>query len=124
LDGVHDAERHFDQAVVAGDARGAVKAALDLDDLMAEWANETFSADEEAQARAELRSMITRLGEAADNGLRDPKAAIAPYVDALLEARDKARNEQRFDDADAIRDRLTTTGIQIRDSPTGTEWDV
>ena len=45
LDGVHAAERQFDGAIGAGDARGAVKAALDLDDLMAEWANETFSAD-------------------------------------------------------------------------------
>jgi hypothetical protein len=124
LDGVRAAERQFDDAIADKDARGAVKAVLDLDDLMAEWANETFSADEEAQARAALRSMVTRLGEAADNGLRDPKALVAPYVDALLEARDKARDEQRFDDADAIRDRLTAAGIQIRDSPTGTEWDV
>jgi cyanophycinase-like exopeptidase len=124
LDGVRAAERQFDDSVAAGDARGAVKAVLDLDDLMAEWANETFSADEEAQGRAALRSMVTRLGEAADSGLRDPKEAIGPFVDALLEARDKARDEHRFDDADAIRDRLTAAGIQIRDSPTGTEWDV
>jgi cysteinyl-tRNA synthetase len=68
--------------------------------------------------------MITRLGETADSGLRDPKEAIAPYVDALLEAREQARREQRFADADAIRDRLTAAGIEIRDTATGTDWDL
>jgi cysteinyl-tRNA synthetase len=66
--------------------------------------------------------MITRLGEAADNGLRDPREAIRPYVEALLDARDRARAEQRFADADAIRDRLTATGIEISDRPEGTNW--
>ncbi len=124
LDGVRAAERGFEAAVGAGDARGAVKAVLELDDLMAEWANETFSADEEAQAKAALRSMVTRLGEAADAGLRDPKEAIAPYVQALLEAREQARSEQRFADADAIRDRLTAAGVEIRDTASGTDWDL
>ena len=118
------AENQFDDALAGGDARGAVKAVLDLDDLIAEWANETFSADEEAQARAALRSMVTRLGEAADNGLRDPKELVAPYVDALLEARGRARNEQRFDEADAIRDRLTAAGVEIKDTPAGTDWNL
>jgi cyanophycinase-like exopeptidase len=122
LDGVAECERHFDDALASGDGRGAVKAVLDLDDLMAEWAHETFSADEADQARAALRSMITRLGEAADNGLRDPREAIRPYVEALLDARDRARAEQRFADADAIRDRLTATGIEISDRPEGTNW--
>ena len=122
LDGVRATERHFDDAVAAADARGAVKAVLDLDDLVAEWAHETFSADEEEQARAALRSMITRLGEAADRGLRDPRKVIGPYVDALLEARDRARREGHFADADAIRDRLVGAGIEINDTPTGTDW--
>jgi len=124
IDGVRAAERGFDHALSAGDARGAVKAVLDLDDLMVEWANETFSADEEAQARTALRSMVSRLGEAADSGLRDPKEAVGPFVDALLEAREQARKEQRFADADAIRDRLTAAGVEIRDTPTGTDWDI
>ena len=66
--------------------------------------------------------MVTRLGEAADTGLRDPKETIAPYVEALLEARDTARNEQRFADADAIRERLAAAGVEIRDTPAGTDW--
>ena len=124
LDGVAACRRHFDDALAAGDARAATKAVLELDDLMAEWANETFSADEADRARAALRSMVTRLGEAADAGLRDPRAAVAPFVDALLDAREHARAERRFADADAIRDRLTAAGVEIHDGRQGTTWEL
>jgi cyanophycinase-like exopeptidase len=124
IDSVTACERQFAEALDAGDARGAVKAVLDLDDLMAEWAHETFSTDEADRARAALRSMVTRLGEAADSGLRDPRQVIGPFVQALLEARERARADKRFDEADAIRDRLTAAGIEIRDAPAGTDWDL
>ena len=40
-----------------------------------------------ARARATLRSMIVRLGEAATIGLRDERDVIGPYVAAVLDAR-------------------------------------
>ena len=124
LDSVESHTRQFDDALAAGDSRGAVKAVLDLDDLMVEWSHETFSADEEARARAALRSMVTRLGEAADAGLRDPRLVVGPYIEALLEARDRARQERRFDEADIIRDHLLAEGVELRDRPDGTDWDL
>jgi hypothetical protein len=116
--------RRFDEALASGDARGAVEAVLQLEELMTAWANETFSADEADQARAALRSMVTRLGEAATDGLRGPKTTVAPYVEALLEARERARDAKRFDEADVIRDRLVAEGIEIRDNPEGTDWEL
>ena len=121
---VDGSQRHFDDALASGDARGAVKAALDLEELMTEWAHETFSADERDRARSALRAMVTRLGETAEDGLRDPRQVLAPFVEALLEAREQARSEKRFDDADAIRDRLVATGIEVRDRPDGTDWEL
>jgi cysteinyl-tRNA synthetase len=117
-------QRHFDDALASGDARGAVKAALELEALMTEWAHETFSADERDRARSALRAMVTRLGETAESGLRDPREVLTPFVDALLEARERARKEERFDDADAIRDRLVDAGIEVHDRPDGTGWEV
>ena len=117
-------ERDFADALSAAEARGAVSAALALDALMAEWAHETFSQDEEQRAHNALRSMVTRLGEVAVDGLRDPKEVVGPYVNALLEARDRARAEKRFDEADAIRDRLVAAGIEINDAPEGTSWSL
>jgi hypothetical protein len=124
LDGVEAAEHQFDAALTSGDARAAVKAVLELDELMEAWANESFGTDEPDRARAALRAMVTRLGETAAAGLRDPREVIGPYVDALLEARDRARRERRFDEADAIRDRLVAAGIEINDTPDGTDWDL
>ena len=124
LDGVETAQRQFDAALASGDARGAVKAVLELDELMVAWANETFGTDEPDRARAALRGMVTRLGETADAGLRDPKEAVAPFVEALLAARDRARDEGRYDEADAIRDRLLAAGVEVRDRPGGTVWEL
>jgi hypothetical protein len=122
IDGVESCGRQFDEALAAGDSRAAVMAVLELEDLMEEWAHETFSADEADKARAAMRSMVTRLGEAAGAGLRDPKAVVGPYVEALLAARDRARDNRRFDEADAIRDRLVAEGVEIKDTPEGTDW--
>jgi cyanophycinase-like exopeptidase len=124
LDGVEACEREFAEALASGDARAAVTAVLGLDDLMVEWGQETFGAGEPERARAALRSMVTRLGERADEGLRDPREALAPFVDALLETRHRARSEKRFADADAVRDRLLAAGVEIHDHPDGTTWNI
>ena len=51
-----------------------------LEALMAEWSHETFSADERDRARSTLRAMVTRLGETAEEGLRDPRDVVGPFV--------------------------------------------
>ena len=114
----------FDAAMAAGDPRGAVAAILALDDLLAGWAHDTFQSDQLDRGRAALRSMIVRLGEAAEAGLRDPRAVVGPYVAALLDARARARDERRWADSDAIRDRLVDAGVEVRDTPEGTTWDL
>ena len=43
-------------------------------------------------------------------------------VTALIELRDVARSDRRFDDADAIRDRLAEAGVTLEDGPDGTRW--
>jgi cysteinyl-tRNA synthetase len=101
-----------------------VKAVLELEELMVAWSHDSFGTDEPERARAALRAMVTRLGESAENGLRDPRERLAPFVDALLEARERARDEKRFDDADAIRDRLVEAGIEVQDHPGGTGWEL
>ena len=95
-----------------------------LDDLLVAWSNETFPSDEFDRARAALRSMIVRLGEAAQEGMRDPRTVVGPFVDALLDARARAREDRRWADSDAIRDRLIAAGVEVRDTPEGTTWEL
>ena len=43
-------------------------------------------------------------------------------IEELVAARDAARADKRFDDADDIRDRLVAAGVAIEDGPDGTRW--
>jgi cyanophycinase-like exopeptidase len=100
------------------EAAGGLAAVLELEQLLVDWSSETFSADEYDRARAVFRSMIVRLAEAEV----DRRAVVAPVVDALLAVRDAARADRRWADADAVRDALLATGIEVNDGPEGTEW--
>ena len=117
-------EQAFDVAMRAGDAPAAVKVALELDDLLCDWANDTTQSDLMDRGRAGLRAMIVRLGEAAEVGLRDPRQAVGPFVEALLDARRQARAGGRWADADTVRDRLLAAGVEVRDTAEGTDWQL
>src|SRR5205823_1395468 len=101
LDTVAQLEAEFAVALAAGDADGAVRAILALDAEIVAWSADTLQSDELDRARATLRSMVVRLGEAATRGLADPRATLGPFVDALLETRARARHDRRWADADA-----------------------
>ena len=117
-------EQSFDAAIAAGDAPGAVKIALELDDLLHDWSRDTTQSDLLDRGRAGLRAMIVRLGEAAETGLQDPRMVVGPLVEALLEARTQARSDNRWADADTLRDRLLAAGVEVRDTAAGTEWQL
>jgi hypothetical protein len=114
----------FATALAERNGDAATRAALELETTMAAWAADPTMSDEADRARALLRSMISRLGEAASTGLGDPRDIVAPLVTALLDIRATARAERRFDLADLVRDRMTQAGIEVRDTPDGAEWDL
>ena len=112
----------FTQAITAGDADAAARAALDLDDAIAGWSSDTLQSDDADYARSVLRSMITRLAGAATGGLRDPREVVGPFVQVLLDLRVQVRTDKRFDLSDMIRDRLAEISVEVRDTPQGAEW--
>jgi cyanophycinase-like exopeptidase len=112
----------FDTAVAGGDADAATEAVLELEATLHAWSADTFQSDELDRARAALRRMVVRLGELAAPGLRDPRDVLAPWVEALLVERTEARQSGRFADGDRIRQRLEDFGVEVRDSPAGTDW--
>ena len=117
-------EAEFDAAIAAGDSDAAVGAILKLETSIVEWSRDTLQSDEADQARAALRSMISRLGTAATGGLRDERDVLGPVVEAALNARSVARTEKAFAVSDALRDGLTAAGIEVRDTADGVEWVV
>jgi cysteinyl-tRNA synthetase len=60
----------------------------------------------------------------AEQGVRDPRELLAPFVERLLSLRAKARGAGDFATSDEIRDGLVTAGIEVRDTGDGVEWVV
>jgi hypothetical protein len=117
-------EGEFDDAVAALDVDAAVRAVLELDDTLVAWAGDTTQSDAGDRGRAALRRMVARLGDLARMGARDPRQVVGGFVDTLLEARSAARTDGRYQEADRLRDRLLALGVEVRDTPDGTEWQL
>lgn len=112
----------FDRALAARDVDGCIKAVLDLEQAVHDWSADTLQGAATSSARRTLRSMLVRLGELAEVGARDPRDLLGPYIHLLLRVRDSARAAKDFGTADTVRDGLTAAGVEVRDSPAGTEW--
>jgi cyanophycinase-like exopeptidase len=122
IESVHELERAFDDALARGDAPAAVRAVLELEQTLVDWSRDTLQSDELDRGHSALRSMVVRLGEVAKSGTADARDTLGPFVEALLEARDRARADRRWNEADEIRDRLVAAGVEVRDTPEGTSW--
>ena len=118
----HNAEQAFNEAMLAGDAAGAARAVLTLESAIHAWSADTLQGEEMDNAHAALRSMIVRLGEAAIGGLANPRDALEPIMNVLLELRSVVRADKRYDLSDLIRDRLAAINVEVRDTPQSVEW--
>jgi hypothetical protein len=115
-------ERVFDSGLKARDVDAAVTAVLELEQAIVDWSADTEEMDSAEGPRGMLRGMVTQLAELATIGVRDPREAVAPFVEALLELRQQAREQGSWALADTLRDRLTAAGIEVRDTPQGVVW--
>jgi hypothetical protein len=114
----------FDEALEARDPIAAVRAALELEQAIHEWSADSLQSEDADRARAALRAMISSLGDLAVGGARDPRDVVAPFVEALLSLRATVRAEKRFDLSDTIRDAFSDIGVEVRDTPSGVEWQL
>lgn len=114
----------FTGAINARDSDGAVRACLELEQTLVDWSHDSLQGDIADRARGALRSMISRLGDASRGGLKDPREVVGPYVEAMLEIRAAVRSEKRYDLSDRIRDAFVGIGVEVRDTPTGVEWEL
>ncbi len=124
LDGIAAREAEFAAALATKDVQAAAQALLDLEADLHAWSADTLQSDELDQGRAAVRSMVVRLAALAETGAQDPRDLVGPFVEALLALRKQARADKRYADSDAVRDQLVALGVEVRDTPDGTEWDL
>jgi hypothetical protein len=115
-------ERRFETAAGTGDADAMVGVILELETAIGQWEADMDEDQGTEQARALLRSLVGRLGRAAQDGLTDPRDRLRPAVEPLLELRATLRGAGNFAAADAIREALAAAGVDVSDTPQGTRW--
>jgi cyanophycinase-like exopeptidase len=117
-----EAEERFGTAERKRNGAGMVSAILDLEAAIEAWSTDTDENDNADRARAVLRGLIVRLGQAAEQGLAEPAGRLRPGVDPLIALRASLRRDGSYAAADAIRDALIALGVELHDSPDGTTW--
>lgn len=106
------------------DVDGAVAALLEIDTQLHDWAADTTDSDERDRARELLRRHLVGLGGLARDGAADPRERLAPIIEHVLTLRTEMRASGHYHVADQLRDALVAAGVEIRDTPEGTEWEV
>lgn len=124
MEGVETQSRIAEQAIAGRDVDALVAALLEIDTQMHEWAADTLDSDERDRARELLRRNLVRLGELAHDGAADPRLRLAPVVDRVLALRSEMRSAGEYALADNLRNAVVDAGIEVRDTPDGTAWDV
>ena len=114
-------EGTFVAALAGGSGPAAVAALLDLDEVIEGRVRAGEDSPDLDNARSTFRSLIVRLGEAGAGGAA-PRTVAAPFVEALLAVRARARETRDWATADLVRDRLTGAGIEVQDGPDGSTW--
>lgn len=66
--------------------------------------------------------LIDELGGVLGLFTKREKQVAPEEIDALIEARAKARAEKNWAEADAIRDKLKEMNIELKDTPAGVKW--
>jgi hypothetical protein len=103
---------------------GMVAVILELETAIADWAEDTEQDQGTEQARAALRTLVSKLGQAAQAGLADPRDRLRSAVEPLLAVRSALREQGSYAAADEIRAALAAAGIEVRDAPDGSSWQV
>ncbi len=104
---------------------GLVAAILEMDSVLQERIADISGVGERDRVRAEMRRLVVHLGDLArDGGREEVREYVAPLVDVLLSMRGEARRAQRFREADRLRGILADCGVEVQDTPAGTEWSL
>ena len=109
----------FNKALAADDVDGCVNSILALEQALVDWAADTEESDDREAARAELRSMVVRLGDLAQSSRSGNDDGL---IDLIVTERSMARGSGDFEASDRIRAALTDLGIEVRDTPDGATW--
>jgi len=124
LNKVNEIAASFRKGLANHDQKETTNALLELDSAI--WKAQMDLEDEEniSEAREILRDSIVLLGVELGTSPRHLREYIAPLVEQMLQLRTRFRNEQKWSDADHIRDILQQSNIRVEDTKDGVRWQI
>ncbi len=118
---VHALEAAFHKGL-DGDARDATNAVLDLDGLVWQAHQDKQDPGAVSQAREFLREFIVLLGTRLASAPGSCQECLEPLVEELLALRALFRRNNKWQEADEVRDCLRRARIEVEDTKEGSRW--
>jgi len=117
-------ETSFHEGLANHDQKKTTNALLELDSAI--WKAQKDLEDEEhiSQAREILRDSIVLIGAELGTSPRHMQKYLSPLVEQMLQLRARFRNEQKWSEADRIREILQQCNIQTDDTKDGFQWHI
>ncbi|MBW2201602.1 MAG: hypothetical protein JRF71_12340 [Deltaproteobacteria bacterium] len=121
---VHAIDSSFREGMENHDPQEIISALLKLDSTIWQAQKELENEAYISEAREILRDAIVLLGAKTVPSSRSIEATMAPLIDRLLQLREQFRKEEKWSDADRIRDALQDADIFIEDTEDGFRWRI
>ena len=117
-------EASFRKGLANHDQKDTTNAILELDSAI--WKAQKDLEDEEriSEAREILRDSLVLLGTELGASPRQIRKYLSPLVEQMLQLRSRFRNEQKWSEADRIREVLQQSNIHVEDTKDGVQWHI
>ncbi|MDH3566328.1 MAG: hypothetical protein OEM61_03110 [Desulfobacteraceae bacterium] len=124
LNKVHLIEASFREGLANHDQKDTTNAILELDSAI--WKAQKDLEDEEriSEAREILRDSMVLLGAELGASPHQIRKYLSPLVEQMLQLRSRFRNEQKWSEADRIREVLQQSNIHVEDTKDGFQWHI
>jgi cyanophycinase-like exopeptidase len=122
LNKINTIKTSFENGLSHHDAKKTTNALLELDSMIWKAQRDLENEENISQAREILRDCIVLLGAELGTSRRRLKTHLTPLVDAMLQLRARFRNEQKWSEADRIREILQQSDILVEDTKDGFKW--
>ena len=119
---VHELQARYAQGIDNNVPEKATNALLELDGTIWKAQGELETQEFISQARDILRDMIVLLVTHLTASPERISACIAPMADQMIALRNRFRRENKWEEADAIREALLKARIVIEDTREGSRW--
>jgi cysteinyl-tRNA synthetase len=121
---VSDIEAFFQNSLSRHDPKKTTNALLELDSMIWQAQRDLENEENISQAREVLRDSIVLLGTELEISPRRLRGFLTPLVEAMLQLRERLRNEKKWSEADRIREILQHAHIQVEDNKDGFQWHI